>query len=118
MRRGAADDDRRTRRARAEQEPLAVRLDLVALEALLQEGERPVGESTPTPPVDAERRNSLSIQPTPTPRIRRPPDSSWIEATHFALKRAGRYGTISTPTARPTRSVMPARKASVASGSR
>ncbi len=35
-------------------------------------------------------RNSFSIQPTPTPRISRPPDSSWIVATHFAVSSAGR----------------------------
>jgi hypothetical protein len=59
MRRGAPDDDRRAHRARAEQEDLAVRLDLVGGEALVEQGERRVGGSAPTPRVDAERPEFL-----------------------------------------------------------
>ena len=110
MRRGAADDDRRPRRARPEQEPLAVRLDLVALEAACRNASAASVSAPRRRGSTPSARNSLSIQPTPTPRIRRPPDSSWIDAIHFALGSAGRYGTISTPTARPTRSVMPAER--------
>jgi hypothetical protein len=47
------------KRARAKQEPLAVRLDLVALEALVQERERLIGDRAAAPRIDAERAELL-----------------------------------------------------------
>ena len=59
-----------------------------------------------------------SIQPVPTPRRKRPPDSSWIVATNFAVGSAGRKGTLITPLPRPMRCVAAARNANMAKGSK
>ena len=90
MGRCAADDDRRARRARAEQERLAVRLDLVGGEARVEKGKRRVGGRATAPRIHAERPELLLHPADPDAEDQPPPDSSWIEAIHFAVSSAGR----------------------------
>ena len=78
MRRRTADDDRWARRARAEQEGLAVRLDLIALEALVQKGERRVGYRTPAPAIHAEH-SELPVHPADPDAEDQPPSRQFLD---------------------------------------
>src|SRR6266545_4349918 len=63
------------------------------------------------------KRDKLLIQPTPTPRITRPPASASSVETTFAVRRAFRYGRMSTLVPSRTRVVHAARNARVVNGS-
>src|SRR5207237_9994463 len=71
VRRGAADEDRRPRRPRTEEERLAVRLDHVVGEAAVDEGERLVGERPAASQIDPEgaelRRHPADADPEEEP---------------------------------------------------
>ena len=71
VRRGAADEDRRPRRPRAEEERLAVCLDHVVGEAAVDEGERLVGERPAASQIDPEgaelRRHPADADPEEEP---------------------------------------------------
>jgi hypothetical protein len=60
---------------------------------------------------------SSGCQPVPTPRSRRPPDTTSSVAAIFASRTAGRSGVISTPVPSRMRDVAPAIAASMVSGS-
>jgi hypothetical protein len=62
--------------------------------------------------------NSSFIQPTPAPRIRRPPDITSSVASILAVTTGLRYGTTSTLVPIFTREVSPTSTPIIASGSR
>src|SRR5208283_3227017 len=79
--------------------------DLARRPAGLPEAQIFVGAGAPLVERHAERGNSASFQPTPTPAISRPPDIRSIVAKLLAVATGLRYGIISTETPTPMRVV-------------
>jgi hypothetical protein len=81
-----ADEDRRTDRAGAEEERLAVLLDDVPREAAVQELEGPIGDPAARPPVDPERPE-LGLHPSDPHAEEETPPREFLDRRHPLRRR-------------------------------